>query len=166
MKDVLLPFLRTIVLFGFMTSQVVLLCVFHLQHSKEELIQYLLSQKPLSSSVNSVIIWGIAAVSIECIYDDQLSLSDDEVFSFTMNLVISTERTAFKTKLLNAFISKKMVSSDQLSCVLSSFMIELNSLDKEKQIQFILDNTTFLDSIAYEKEVLSPDARQQLDSMV
>lgn len=83
-----------------------------------------------------------------------------------MNYLISTERTAFKTKLLNAFISKKMVSSDQLSCVLSSFMIELNSLDKEKQIQYVIDNTTFLDSIAYEKEALSPDARQQLDSMV
>lgn len=83
-----------------------------------------------------------------------------------MNLLISTERTVIKTKLLKAFITKKMVTSDQLSCVISSFMVELNSLDKERQVQFVLDNTTFLDTIAYEEEVLSPAARQQLDSMI
>lgn len=166
MKDNVIPFLNNLVLFGFMTSQVMLLVGYYLQHSKKELIQYLISLKPESLEMNTAITWGIAAVSIESAYDDQLSLSDDEVFGFTMNLLISTERTVIKTKLLKAFITKKMVTSDQLSCVISSFMVELNSLDKERQVQFVLDNTTFLDTIAYEEEVLSPAARQQLDSMI
>ena len=66
-------------------------------------------------------------------------MSDQQLLASYINKLIKKDRTSNDTRLLNAFIEKKIVSDDQKHTILKSIVDQLESADEEKKVDVIVN---------------------------
>lgn len=66
-------------------------------------------------------------------------MSDQQLLASYIDKLITKDRTSNDTRLLNAFIEKKIVSEDQKQTILKTIVDQLESADEEKKVDVIIN---------------------------